>query len=97
MVLLALLATAHFFFAAEELIHIFFFGALGFSLRQDAKRKTLEDEFFLFGLIVCISDELLQSLLPWRVGDVRDVVLNIVSFILGYFIVADRALSISAP
>jgi len=90
-VLLGILFLAHLFFAAEELIHIFFFGALGMSLKADSRACEDNSEFLILGMIVSIADELLQSILPWRVGDLRDVALNLVSFLFGYILGSERS------
>lgn len=39
---------------------------------------------FLIGISISIGDEILQAVLPWRVYDLRDVALNVVSFTVGW-------------
>lgn len=82
--LLLLFAAADYFFASEELIHIFFFGALGASLFRDGQMKNSIPIMFSVGVLIAIWDEILQGLLPWRVGDIRDVALNIASVCVGW-------------
>ncbi len=85
LILLTALAVARYFFIAEELVHIIFFGTLGFSLQRDGRRGRSHLSMGIIGLAVCAGDELLQHFLPWRFGDLRDVVLNSVAFGSSFF------------
>ena len=63
-----------------ELTHIVMFAALGASLAHLSPKLAL-------GIVVTIAagDEALQAFLPYRVGSLADVALNIASGIPGYF------------
>lgn len=70
-----------------EKIHVFEYGFLGWITLKDlsCKRKSLMNVFsaFLFVLAVGVIDEGFQKLLPYRVGEPRDIITNIVSGIFG--------------
>lgn len=65
-----------------EIAHVVLFGALGAVISPLAPRIALP-------VLAAVSggDELLQALLPWRVGSLIDVALNAVSAIGGYTLV----------
>lgn len=65
---------------AEELLHVLLFGGLGVVAREDKLKYGL-----LIGVSVSVGDEILQWILPYRVGDIKDVILNIACFLLGYY------------
>lgn len=65
----------------EERIHILLFSSLGFLLGVHSQRPALQ--WILLGLLVAVMDEGLQTLLPYRVGDLRDIIINSLSLLLG--------------
>ena len=65
----------------EERVHILLFGFLGFLLGIHSQRPALH--WILLGLIIAALDEGLQALLPYRVGDLRDIIINALSLLLG--------------
>lgn len=65
----------------EERIHILLFGSLGFLLGVHSQRPALQ--WILLGLLVAVLDEGLQALLSYRVGDLRDIIINSLSLLLG--------------
>jgi hypothetical protein len=65
----------------EERVHILLFGFLGFLLGVHSQRPALQ--WILLGLLVAVLDEGLQALLPYRVGDLRDIIINSLSLLLG--------------
>lgn len=65
----------------EERVHIILFGFLGFLLGVHSQRPALQ--WILLGLIIAALDEGLQALLPYRVGDLRDIIINSLSLLLG--------------
>ena len=70
-----------------ERMHILEYGLLGWlAVRDFSKNKpALKAAFFaiLFVFLVGSIDELFQKLLPYRVGEIRDVITNIISGALG--------------
>ena len=76
----------------EERIHLIEYGllavlvlrALGFDIKNDMYLYGLS---FMFTGFLGSVDELIQHLLPNRVGDVRDIVLNAFSGLLGLMLV----------
>lgn len=66
-----------------EKIHVFEYGLLGWFASKDlsSKRSSLMTIFLalLFVLAVGVIDEGFQRLLPYRVGEVRDIITNIIS------------------
>ena len=66
-----------------EKIHVFEYGLLGWLALKDlsCKRSSPMNIFlaFLFVLVVGVIDEGFQRLLPYRVGEVRDIIINVVS------------------
>lgn len=77
-VFLALLVCLQPLLVAEELVHVFLFGSLGYFVYcSDIKNKLL------CCACVSIGDELFQWLLPWRVCDPKDMVLNIFCCFVG--------------
>jgi VanZ family protein len=69
----------------EERVHIIKYGLLGFLTAKDfySSRYNSLRYPIIFCLAVGITDELFQSLLPYRVGDVRDVFFDSLSATLG--------------
>ena len=65
----------------EERVHIVLFGFLGFLLGIHSHRPA--SQWLLFGLLLAVLDEGLQTLLPYRVGDLRDIIINSLSLLLG--------------
>lgn len=77
-------------FLAEK-THILSYGLLGYLSTSDLIKKnfnSIKSIFFsfVFGLGINVSDELFQGLLPYRFGEIRDVVINIVCTIIGILI-----------
>ncbi len=73
------------FIAPEERIHLFEYGLLGF-LCMRAIGGTSVGSFLKaisVVLIVGVGDEIIQYVLPMRVGDIRDVLLNVVCGVPG--------------
>lgn len=73
----------------EERIHVIKYGILGFLLARDISKPTYINTFivaFCAGLFVGIVDELFQWILPSRVGDIRDVVIDCISTALGILV-----------
>ncbi|MFZ2357470.1 MAG: VanZ family protein [Candidatus Omnitrophota bacterium] len=70
-----------------ERIHILEYGLLGWlAVRDFSRNKTpLKAVLFtmLFIFLVGSIDEFFQKLLPYRVGEIRDVITNIISGVLG--------------
>lgn len=68
----------------EERLHIVKYGGLGFLTQALAHRHGLPVWYALgFASFFSIFDEIIQHFLPYRVGDLRDVALNIVSSVWG--------------
>src|SRR4030042_6287730 len=70
-----------------ERIHILEYGLLGWlAMRDSSRNKTaLKTILFtiLFVFLVSSIDELFQKLLPYRVGEIRDAITNIISGVIG--------------
>jgi glycopeptide antibiotics resistance protein len=62
----------------EELIHVFLFGSLGYCVFNSEIQKKI-----LLSVCLSIGDELFQWVLPWRVCDPKDMVLNIFCCFIG--------------
>jgi len=72
-----------------EKIHVFSYGLLGFLALQDSSRAGLKGLRFwgsalLFVTAFNLADELFQAVLPYRVGEWRDVWTNALSCGLGF-------------
>lgn len=70
----------------EERIHIVKYGILGFLLFRDFSTGTPTSRYSLslvWGLSIGVVDESFQWILPYRVGDIRDVIFNSLSVVLG--------------
>lgn len=71
----------------SERIHILEYGLLGWLAMRDFSRNkaTLKAILFtvLFVFLVSSIDELFQKLLPYRVGEIRDAITNIISGVIG--------------
>ncbi len=75
--------------SSEEMFHAIIYAALGSSLYRDLKGgKSPLLSAIALGSMIGAADELFQYLIPWRVGDLRDVVLNIVAVSWG--VMADK-------
>ena len=74
----------------EEKIHLIKYGLLGWLSSRDNIRTASAHSPVVTGvlvsLLVVIADETLQHYLPWRVGDIRDVVFGITGGISGALI-----------
>lgn len=66
---------------AEELLHLVLFGLLGVFFARDFAGKPRVG--VVLGAAICVGDELLQWALPYRVGDLKDVLLNLAAFLSG--------------
>ncbi len=73
----------------EERFHLLEFGLLGFLLSRDLVHKYFYWPIIL-GSLWGGFDELVQALLPYRVGDIRDLILNLLCVIWG--VVAHRVI-----
>ena len=69
----------------EERFHLFEFGLLGLLLSKDL-RSFSPIWPIAAGFVWGVIDELLQALLPYRVGDLRDVHLNTICVCYGVFL-----------
>ncbi len=70
----------------EERVHVIKFGILGFLFARDFSNIHPTNRFLLAtlaGFFVGVIDETFQWILPYRVGDVRDVVFDTGSTALG--------------
>lgn len=70
----------------EERIHIIKYGLLGFLLFRDFIKLGITLSYkmvFLWGLFIGSIDETFQWILPYRVGDLRDIFFDTISVILG--------------
>ena len=71
-----------------EKTHFFMYGLLGFLAMKDTASKIQNIKMSLL-IAVCfcagvsILDELFQGLLPYRVYDIKDIILNLISTIFG--------------
>lgn len=80
----------------EERVHILEYGFMGFLAAHDMRRfdpLDLARKSMVFCTLLGMSDELFQAMLPYRVGDPRDVLFNVISSALGvglYLSVAER-------
>lgn len=77
-----------------EKMHVLEYGLLGWlSLKDTSKHNTLKRAVFLailFVLFIGSLDEWFQKLLPYRVGEMRDVYTNLISGILGIILYLAR-------
>ncbi len=60
---------------AEERFHFLEFGILGWMIMRENSERRFEGILVatMLGLCVAAMDESLQLIIPWRVGDVRDI------------------------
>lgn len=77
-------------FLAEK-THILSYGLLGYLSTNDLFKKrhsTLKSILLalIFGLIINVLDEIFQGILPYRTGELRDIMTNIVCTIIGILI-----------
>jgi len=77
-------------FLAEK-THILSYGLLGYMATNDlykTKNSPLKSVLlaFTFGLFINISDEIFQAVLPYRFGEIRDIITNIVCTVIGILI-----------
>jgi hypothetical protein len=73
----------------EERVHILTYGALGYMCARDLQREkngTLLFGALAFSMLVASADELFQAILPYRVGDFRDIYFDLVSAAFGIVI-----------
>jgi glycopeptide antibiotics resistance protein len=66
----------------EERLHLLLFGTLGFFAFFPTKQHSFTRAFMIVLLVACL-DESLQALLPYRIGDLRDIGFNAVGGIWG--------------
>lgn len=88
-VLAAGIATAASFEVAEERVHLVKFGILGWLIACSVIPKLGMRGVTAAlggGFLVAAADETLQWYLPYRVGDLRDVVFGAVGAVWGFFI-----------
>lgn len=77
------MALAYKFMLPEELVHIIYFGSLGWLLSKDARKGRSAAAMIGIAIAVGLGDEAFQLLLPWRVADRRDVAINFFSLVAG--------------
>lgn len=71
---------------SEERIHIIKYGFLGFLLFRDFIKFGIPLSYklvLLWGFFIGSIDETFQWILPYRVGDIRDIFIDTVAVILG--------------
>lgn len=77
-----------------EKMHVLEYGFLGWlSIRDLSKNKVLIKSILfaiLFVLFITTLDEGFQKLLPYRVGELRDVITNVISGIFGVIVFLAR-------
>jgi VanZ family protein len=72
----------------EETLHIVKYGGLGFLAQALVHKQGISNRLALsFVIAISIFDEVIQHFLPYRVGDLRDVGLNIASGLWGASII----------
>lgn len=72
----------------EETLHIVKYGGLGFVAQALVHKQGVSNRLaFAFVIAISIFDEVIQHYLPYRVGDLRDVGLNIASGLWGASII----------
>jgi VanZ family protein len=72
----------------EETLHIVKYGGLGFVAQALVHKQGVSNRLaFAFVIVISIFDEVIQHYLPYRVGDLRDVGLNIASGLWGALII----------
>ena len=70
-----------------ERIHFLEYGILGALIFKATGKGTKQNIFAIILLfIIAVIDELIQYILPNRVGDIRDVVMNITGGIIGLWL-----------
>ena len=70
-----------------ERIHFLEYGVLGVLIFKATGKGTKQNIFAIILLfIIAVIDELIQYILPNRVGDIRDVVMNITGGIIGLWL-----------
>jgi len=86
--LLAAVIVAFMMPIPEETLHIVKYGGLGFLAQALVHKQGVSNRLALVFLIaISIFDEVIQHYLPYRVGDLRDVGLNIASGLWGASII----------
>ncbi|MFO7723947.1 MAG: VanZ family protein [Oceanipulchritudo sp.] len=86
--LLAALLAAMMMPIAEETLHIVKYGGLGFLAQTLVHKQGVSNRLaFAFVIAISIFDEVIQHFLPYRVGDLRDVGLNVASGLWGASII----------
>lgn len=72
----------------EETLHIVKYGGLGFLAQALVHKQGVSNRLaFAFVIAISVFDEAIQYYLPYRVGDLRDVGLNIASGLWGASII----------
>ncbi len=69
-----------------ERVHLLKYGVLGWLAASDTSRGSIQASILLsvtLGVVVSTIDEVLQSVLPQRIGDTRDVVFGAIGSFLG--------------
>ena len=77
---LAGLTLAYFLEIPEERIHLIKYGLIGALVYRDLNSRIVT---ILFGIGIACLDEFFQYLLPYRVGDLRDVLIDTLGIIWG--------------
>lgn len=77
------LIAASFLEITEERVHLVKFGILGWLLAKDSKSQNFPILAIIIGSLVATVDESVQALLPYRVGDIRDVAFGALGSIWG--------------
>lgn len=74
-----------------EKTHVILYGALGYLAIKDTQNKIpglVKPLFYatLFTSAINLLDELFQGILPYRVGEVRDILINFICTVLGFLL-----------
>jgi len=71
----------------EERIHFLEYGILGALIFKATGKGTKQNIFAIILLfIIAVIDELIQYILPNRVGDIRDIVMNLTGGVIGLWL-----------
>lgn len=84
----------------EERVHILEYGLMGFLAARDMRRHEparLARNAMILCALLGIADELFQAILPYRVGDLRDVFFDLLSSLLGIALYLSVAGTEGAP
>jgi hypothetical protein len=83
----ALAAVLYIMELPEERVHFLEYGVLGFLLIRAAGARYRQLAFSLFIVLIASSvDELIQFMLPNRVGELRDVGMNVAGGMIGLWV-----------